>query len=261
MTGVVIELDHVVKRRGPGFALRDVCLRVDAGELVVLVGASGSGKSTLLSLVNRSHVADAGRVIVDGIDLATVDPVALRGRVGTVFQHFALLPHMTVAENVGLVPRLCGWSRAAIADTVVRQLELVELPASFAERFPSELSGGQQQRVGIARALAARPHVVVLDEPFAALDPRTRESLAQTYRRLHDDLGLATIMVTHDMTEALLLGDRVAVMRDGAIIQDATPGELARAPVDDAVAQMLSAPRRQLRRLAASLGDDDARPR
>jgi osmoprotectant transport system ATP-binding protein len=247
----VIDLESVEKRWGDTLALRGVTLSIARGELVVLVGESGSGKTTTLELVNRLAEPSAGKVKVAGQDVASRDPIQLRRSIGTVFQRFALFPHMTVAENVGLVPRLVGWSQADIDGRVRELLELTGLaPDEYAARFPRALSGGQQQRVGLARALAARPEILLMDEPFGALDPVTRDTLSWECRRLHDRLGLTTMMVTHDMTEALLLADRIAVMHEGSILQVGTPEELLTAPAHPQVSALLETPRRQM----ASLG-------
>jgi len=227
----VIDVIDVDKRWGATWALQGVSLRVARGELVALVGESGSGKSTTLKLINRLAEPTRGQVLVGGRDVMAQDPVALRRTIGTVFQRFALFPHLSVAENVGLLPRLLGW---APADTLARTRELLQLvglaPDVYQGRFPRELSGGQQQRVGLARALAARPALMLMDEPFGALDPITRGKLGAEYRRIHDELGLTTLMVTHDMVEALLLADRIAVMAEGRVLQVGTPRELLAAP-------------------------------
>ena len=180
-----------------------------------MVGASGSGKTTLLRLINRLADPSSGTVRIGGVDAASVDPVALRRRIGYVFQEVGLFPHMTVAENIAITPRLLGWDRARMAARVDELLGLVRLDADYRARLPHQLSGGERQRVGVARALAAGPEMVLMDEPFAALDPLTREALGQDYRTLHDKLGLTTLMITHDMVEALELADRIAVLRGG----------------------------------------------
>jgi osmoprotectant transport system ATP-binding protein len=246
----VIDLEGVEKRWGKTVALAGVTLSIARGELVVLVGESGSGKTTTLELVNRLAEPTAGTVRVAGRDVASRDPIQLRRSIGTVFQRFALFPHMTVADNVGLVPRLEGWSHADIERRVHQLLELIGLsPDVYAARFPRALSGGQQQRVGLARALAARPEILLMDEPFGALDPVTRDTLSWECRGLHDRLGLTTLMVTHDMTEALLLADRIAVMHAGSILQVGTAEELLREPAHPQVSALLETPRRQIARL------------
>jgi osmoprotectant transport system ATP-binding protein len=248
---IVISLQDVTKQWADGsFALDGVSLRVPPGELLALVGKSGCGKTTTLKIINRLLQPNSGRVHVHGKDASETDPIALRRSIGTVFQRFLLFPHMTVAENVGIVPQLCGWSAASIRARVGELLELVELPsATYGERLPRELSGGQQQRVGLARALAARPKVLLMDEPFGALDPMTRDSLAEAFRRLHSELGLTTLMVTHDMTEALLLADRIAVMDSGRVLQVGTPTELLAHPEHEIVRQFVQSPQGKSKRL------------
>ena len=246
-------LADVSKRFGATLAVDRVTLDVPAGQLVALVGASGSGKTTLLKLVNRLVAPDAGRVTIDGVDVRDRALADLRRGIGYVFQGIGLFPHLTVAANIATVPRLLGWPRADIATRVAELLVLVDLDPAVGERLPDALSGGQRQRVGVARALAARPGIVLMDEPFGALDPLTRDALATRYRALHDTLGLTSIIVTHDMQEALLLADRVVAVASGRIVADATPVDLLRGHADPAVAAMIAAPRRQAERLAAML--------
>ena len=252
----MISLQGITKEFKSGvFAVRDVSLEIEPGEFLVLVGQSGSGKTTSLKAVNRLVEPTKGTVRIDGKDVAKTDPIELRRSIGTVFQRFALFPHMTVGENVGLVPDLCGWSADEIHSRVDELLDLVELPPkSYRDRFPRELSGGQQQRVGLARALAARPKVLLMDEPFGALDPMTRDTLAQACRRLHEELELTTLMVTHDMTEALLLADRIAVMHEGRVLQVGTPAELMADPAHDVVRHFVQTPQRQSERLSSLHG-------
>jgi ABC-type proline/glycine betaine transport systems, ATPase components len=226
---IALAAREVSKRYGPVTALDRVSLEVRRGECVALIGESGSGKTTLLRCFNRLTDPDSGAVVVDGQDTATVDPVALRRRVGYVPQEGGLLPHWRVRRNVALVPWLRGLPDApALAD---RALGLVGLePAEVAERWPRELSGGQRQRVAVARALAAGPDIVLLDEPFGALDAITRADLQGTFLELQRDLALTTLLVTHDLAEAFLLADRVAVMHLGRVEQMAPPAELRAAP-------------------------------
>jgi osmoprotectant transport system ATP-binding protein len=239
-------------------ALDDVSLDVAEGQFLAIVGSSGSGKTTLLRLANRLIEAETGRIMVDGEDVRTVDPVELRRRIGYVFQSGGLFPHMTVAGNIGITPKLLGVAVAEIAARVDELLELVQLDrVQYRNRLPHELSGGQRQRVGVARALAARPRIVLLDEPFGALDPLTRDALGDDYRALHRRLSLTTVMITHDMTEALLLADRIAVMRAGRLIALGTPAELSHSS-DAYVAELLRTPRRQAERLNMLLPRDGA---
>jgi osmoprotectant transport system ATP-binding protein len=251
----VISLRSLTRRFDAKTAVDDVSLEVAAGELMVLVGASGSGKTTTLKLVNRLIEPTSGSVWIDGVDTRELEGPALRRRVGYCFQQIGLFPHLSVAENVAITPSLLGWKASEIAARVDELLELVELaPAEYRDRRPHELSGGQQQRVGLARALAARPQIMLLDEPFGALDPLTRESLQQAFTRIRRDLGLTAIFVTHDMVEALVLGDRIAVLHAGRLVQVGTPAELWRAPADEHVAELLRTPRRQTEALDALLG-------
>jgi osmoprotectant transport system ATP-binding protein len=236
-------------------AIHDVDLQVPEGAFFVLIGQSGCGKTTTLQVINRLIEPNAGRVLIDGADVRDADPVALRRGMGFVFQAIGLFPHMSVAENVGLTPRLQGRPAPEIAARVDELLELVHLPAAtYRDRAPAALSGGQRQRVGIARALAAKPAIMLMDEPFGALDPLTRDDLATEYRAIHEALGLTTVLVTHDMTEALLLADTIAVMRDGAVVQTGSPRELLDAPADDFVRRLIDTPRRRTQKLAEAMG-------
>ena len=238
-------------------ALDDVSLTVEQGEFLAIVGGSGSGKTTLLRLTNRLIAPDAGTIRIDGTDIAQSDPIALRRRIGTVFQAGALFPHLSIADNIGITPQLLGTPKPEIAARVDELLDLMQLDRAMASRRPDELSGGQRQRVGVARALAASPKIVLMDEPFGALDPLTRDALGDDFRALHTKLNLTTIMITHDITEALLLADRIAVMREGKLLAEGTPAELAQS--DDAyVGELMRTPRRQAERLAALLPQGDA---
>ncbi len=232
-------------------AVDNVSLRIAKGEFVALVGTSGSGKTSLLKTINRLHDPAAGAVQIDGGDIATVDAVQLRRRIGYVFQGIGLFPHLSVAENIAITPKLLGWSRQQQSGRVRELLDLVELPQEFSDRFPAQLSGGQQQRIGIARALAARPDILLMDEPFGALDPVTRDNLGSACRQIHERLGLTTIIVTHDMQEAMLLADRIIVMRDGLVAADGPPADLMSKPGDDDVAALFDVPRRQAEKLSA----------
>jgi len=235
-------------------AVRDISLSVPSGALQVLIGPSGCGKTTALSMINRLVEPSAGTIAIDGEDVRSLDPVALRRRIGFVFQGVGLFPHLTVEENIAVTPRLLGWPSERIEARVAELMELVQLaPGRYRARLPRELSGGQQQRVGVARALAAGPKIMLMDEPFGALDPLTRDDLGAEYRAIHDRLGLTTVLVTHDMTEALLLADRIAVMREGTLLQNGTPQELLAAPADDFVRTLIETPRRRTRRLAEVL--------
>jgi osmoprotectant transport system ATP-binding protein len=255
MAEPVIQLEEVAKRYGAQVVLDSVSLGVLRGEFVALVGASGSGKTTLLKTINRLVAPDAGRVLVEGRDAAAVPPPQLRRGIGYVFQEVGLFPHLTVGENIAVTPRLLDWAPDRIAARVETLLDLVQLPRELAARAPAELSGGQRQRVGLARALAAEPALVLMDEPFGALDPLTRDTLGSDYRSLHEQLGLTTVMVTHDMAEAILLADRIVVLGAGQVLADGAPGVLAQT-ADPQVRRLLDAPRRQAERLRARLSGE-----
>jgi osmoprotectant transport system ATP-binding protein len=251
--GTAIAVENVSKQFGSGRPVLDgVSLTIQRGEFLAVVGASGSGKTTLLRLVNRLADPSAGTVRIGGVDAASLDPVVLRRRIGYVFQEIGLFPHMTVAENIAITPRLLGWDRARMDMRVEELLALVRLDTQYRTRFPHQLSGGERQRVGVARALAAGPEMVLMDEPFAALDPLTREALGQDYRVLHDKLGLTTLMITHDMVEALELADRIAVLRAGAVVAQGRPAAL----IDHEhpyVRELMQTPRKLARRVEALL--------
>ena len=236
----------MAKAYGGAAAVDHVSLEIAGGSFTALVGASGSGKSSLLRMVNRLDAPDSGRVLLGGRDVATLDPIALRRGIGYVFQSIGLFPHMNVAENIAIVPRLSGRPPVDVAAALGR----VGLPAGYAARRPAELSGGEQQRVGIARALAGEGQLLLMDEPFGALDPVTRDALGKMVRALHDRLGLTTILVTHDMAEALLLATRVLVMARGRIVADATPAEMLAGEAGPEAAALIAVPRDQAARLA-----------
>jgi osmoprotectant transport system ATP-binding protein len=255
MAAAVIELEGVGKRYGETAALAGVSLAVSAGEFTALVGGSGSGKTTLLKTINGLVRPDAGRVRVQGQDAGAVAPHLLRRKIGYVFQEIGLFPHMSVSENIAVTPKLSGWDRARIGARVEALLDLVALPREVAARMPAALSGGQRQRVGVARALAVEPAIMLMDEPFGALDPLTRDALGTDYRALHERLGLTTVMVTHDMSEAVLLADRIVVLKAGRIVADGRPAELLANTEDPDVRALLEAPKRQAERLAARLSE------
>jgi osmoprotectant transport system ATP-binding protein len=256
MSQPLIAYTDVSKRFGPHVVAVDrVSLEVGTGELLAIVGGSGSGKTTLLRLANRLIEADSGRVAVEGEDVRSLDPVGLRRRIGYVFQNGALFPHLSVAANIGITPKLLGWPPAEISARVDELIGLVRLDPTYRNRLPRELSGGECQRVGVARALAARPQIVLMDEPFGALDPLTRDALRDDYRALHDKLALTTVLITHDMAEALLLADRIAVMRGGKLLALGKPAELTSSR-DAYVAELLRTPRREAERLNAVLPRD-----
>ncbi|MBI1249571.1 ATP-binding cassette domain-containing protein [bacterium] len=230
---------------GKTFAVKNVSLEVGEGKVLALLGGSGSGKSTTVKMINRLIEPTSGSILIGGEDITHQDPVLLRRRIGYVFQSIGLLPHMTVADNVTLLLKLEGVPAEQRKERATELLNMVDLPAeTFAQRLPSELSGGQRQRVGFARALAAEPKVMLLDEPFGALDPVTRDTLQIEFQRIQKSLGLTAVIVTHDMAEALLLADMIAVMHLGKVLRIGTPRELLQDPGDDYVAKLLETPRR-----------------
>jgi osmoprotectant transport system ATP-binding protein len=221
---IAVEFAGVSASRGGRRVLHDVSISIAAGEIVALVGRSGSGKTTLLRLINRLIEPDAGQVTVEGRPTAAWDPIELRRSTGYVIQDAGLFPHMTVANNIAIVPRLKAWSDERISARVDELLTMVGLmPAEYRDRWPDELSGGERQRVGLARALAADPPLLLMDEPFGALDPMTRSELHDEFTRLQRTLHRAVVLVTHDMAEAFALANRIAVLSDGRIVACDTP--------------------------------------
>jgi osmoprotectant transport system ATP-binding protein len=231
-------------------AVEDLSLVIPAGDICILVGPSGAGKTTAMKLVNRLIELDEGDIRIDGRSIRDLDVVELRRGIGYVIQQVGLFPHMTIAENVATVPRLLGWPKKRIRERTAELLELVGLEQDYAGRYPAELSGGQRQRVGLARALAVDPPLMLMDEPFGALDPITRDRLQLEFLRLHEDVRKTVIFVTHDIDEAIKLGDRIAVMREGGhLAQYDTPDQILAHPADDFVARFVGADR-GLKRLA-----------
>ena len=211
----------------------DVSLTIPEGEMTVLLGPSGCGKTTLLRTINRMVAIDEGEVLIDGRPAISFSPEELRRGMGYAIQSVGLFPHMNVARNIATVPRMLGWTSERIDVRTAELLELVGLDASYASKFPHELSGGEAQRIGVARALAADPPVLLMDEPFGALDPINRERLQREFASLRAKLGKTVVFVTHDIEEAVMLGDRIVVMRDGRIIQEGTPEAMWRQPAND----------------------------
>jgi osmoprotectant transport system ATP-binding protein len=242
-----------VGKRYPGrdeYALRDLSLEIAAGTFCVLVGPSGGGKTTALKMVNRLVTFDEGDIRIDGRSVRDLEPVELRRQIGYVIQQIGLFPHMTIGDNVAVVPRLLGWPKGRTAERVAELIHLVGLEQGDAKRYPAQLSGGQRQRVGLARALAADPPLLLMDEPFGALDPITRARLQQELRRLHREVRKTIIFVTHDIDEAILMGDRIAILREGGVLaQYDTPDAILAHPADEFVAQFIGEDR-ALRRLA-----------
>src|SRR5215469_14628677 len=245
MNSATVEFRHVTKQYGPQGAVVDLSLLVPAGEICVLVGPSGCGKTTSLKMVNRLVEPTSGEILVDGKDVMSIDVATLRRGIGYVIQQVGLFPHQTIAENVGTVPRLLGWPRQRIGARTEELLELVGLdPNRVRNRYPSQLSGGERQRVGVARAMATEPPVMLMDEPFGAVDPIVRERLQNEFLRLHRTLGTTVLFVTHDIDEAIKMGTRVAVMQQGGhLAQYAPPTELLAHPASDFVSRFVGVDR------------------
>jgi osmoprotectant transport system ATP-binding protein len=256
--GATVEFDHVFKQydaraKGAPGAVNDLSLKVPAGKICVLVGPSGCGKTTSLKMVNRLIEPSGGRILLDGVDTASRDVTELRQGIGYVIQQVGLFPHQTIGENVVVVPRLLGWAATRRRERADELLELVGLdPARYRDRYPSQLSGGERQRVGVARALAADPPVMLMDEPFGAVDPIVRDRLQNEFLRLQEELAKTILFVTHDIDEAIKMGDLVAVLKTGGhLAQYGPPSEILAAPADDFVARFVGADR-GLKRLSLS---------
>jgi osmoprotectant transport system ATP-binding protein len=262
-----VEFRHVTKRYDAGAkdtpgAVNDLSFTVPAGKICVLVGPSGCGKTTSLKMVNRLIEPTSGQILIDGVDIATREPTALRREIGYVIQQVGLFPHQTIAQNVATVPRLLGWPNARLRDRADELLALVGLdPAAYRDRFPSQLSGGERQRVGVARALAADPPIMLMDEPFGAVDPIVRERLQNEFLRLQEELAKTIMFVTHDIDEAIKMGDLVAVLQVGGhLAQFGSPEEILASPASEFVARFVGADR-GLKRLSLSrVGDIPPHP-
>lgn len=260
----MIKLENITKSYDGITAVKDLTLEVKEGEFVVLLGPSGCGKTTTLKMINRLITPTSGRIYVEGQDISTVNPIELRRQIGYVIQRIGLLPHMTISDNIALVPRLKGWSKDKRIKRTDELLDMVDLdPETYRDKYPHQLSGGERQRIGVARALAVDPPILLMDEPFGALDPITRVQLQDEFLKLEEQVKKTVIFVTHDMDEAVRLADKIAIMDDGQLHQYATPMEILKHPADDFVAQFMGGDRffRQLKLLTVrdvmqvSLGD------
>lgn len=236
----MIEFKNVSKVYGDGtVAVDDISLEIEKGEFVCFIGTSGSGKTTSMRMINRMVDPTDGQILIDGKDIMDENPIELRRRMGYVIQQTGLMPHMTVYENIVMVPKLLKWNEEDMREAAERLLERVDMPKEFLDRYPSELSGGQQQRVGVIRALAANQDIILMDEPFGALDPITRDALQELVKHLQEEMGRTVVFVTHDMDEALKLADKIAVMSEGKIIQYDTPDNILENPANEFVESFL----------------------
>ncbi|CAH1657941.1 ABC transporter ATP-binding protein [Chelatococcus asaccharovorans] len=257
----MIAIEHLTKRIGETTLVDDVSMVVDTGTITVVVGTSGAGKSTLLRMINRLITPTSGRVLIDGQDTMDIPEDRLRHRIGYVIQGNGLFPHRTVAGNIATVPRLLGWDQKRIRRRVEELLDLFQLdPAEFANKFPRHLSGGQQQRVGVARALAAEPRLLLMDEPFGALDPIIRGKAQADLIAIQRRFGTTIVLVTHDMEEAFHLGDRIAVMNDAQLLQYDTPAQLLTRPAAGFVERLVGSSDRPFRLLSLAKVRDAMEP-
>ncbi|PKG24686.1 ABC transporter ATP-binding protein [Niallia nealsonii] len=250
MSQIAIEISHVSKKfkNGKSNVVDDVNLTIKEGEFITILGSSGSGKTTLLKMINRLYEPDEGAIKLFDEDISTVDPVTVRRRIGYVIQQVGLFPHMTIAENIATVPKLLRWSKKEIDERVTELLHLVGLePNDFKNRYPSQLSGGQQQRIGLARALAINPKIMLLDEPFGAIDAINRMNLQNELLRIHGGLKKTFLLVTHDINEAFKLGTKVIIMNEGKVRQFDTLANIVNQPADEFVSSLIVSSRQQER--------------
>jgi osmoprotectant transport system ATP-binding protein len=243
----LIEYENIYKSYQAGVnAVSDFTLAIAQGELLAIIGPSGCGKTTVLKMLNRLVEPTSGRILLHGQDIRSLDPIGLRRQMGYVIQQVGLFPHMTILENITVVPDILGWPADKQRSRAIELLELIDMnPADYIHRYPHQLSGGQQQRIGVLRALASDPEVILMDEPFGAVDPLTRTKLQQELKTLHSRLNKTILLVTHDIDEAFLLADRILLMREGRTIQLGTPADLAERPVSPFVLDYIGAERRR----------------
>lgn len=235
----MIEFINVAKIYKTQTAVEDISFKIDDGEFVCLIGTSGSGKTTIMRMINRMTEPSKGKILIDGEDIMTKNPVQLRREIGYVIQQIGLLPHMTIYENITLVPALLKWEEERKRKIAEELIKKVDLPVEYLEKYPSQLSGGQQQRIGVIRALAAEQNIILMDEPFGALDPITRESLQSLIKNIQKELGKTVVFVTHDMNEAIGLADKILIMDMGHMVQYDTPENILKNPANDYVCGLL----------------------
>lgn len=253
----MLKLEHLSKvYRGGKKAVDDLNIEVEKGEFIAFIGTSGSGKTTALRMINRMIEPTSGTITLNGENLMKKNPVALRRSIGYVIQQIGLMPHMTIRDNITLVPKLLKWSKDKKDQTAEKLIDLVDLPRSYLDMYPAQLSGGQQQRIGVLRALAANQDIILMDEPFGALDPITRDTLQDLMKDLQQRLGKTVIFVTHDMDEAIKLADRICIMHNGQMVQFDTPDNILAAPANDFVREFIGSHRLIQNKPSAKLVDD-----
>ncbi|MQW23616.1 MULTISPECIES: ABC transporter ATP-binding protein [unclassified Lactococcus] len=243
MTQAIIEFKDIEKLYGDNVAVEKINLKIMPGDFICFIGTSGSGKSTLLRMINRMIEPTHGDILFNGENIKRFNPIELRRKIGYVIQSIGLMPHMSIYDNVTLVPKLLKWKESRKKEKAKKLIQMVELPEEYLDRYPSELSGGQQQRIGVIRALAADQNIILMDEPFGALDPITRDGVQNTVKYLQEELGKTIVLVTHDMDEALKLATRIVVMDSGKMVQQGTPEEILKNPANEFVEKMIGSER------------------
>lgn len=243
MTQAIIEFKDIEKLYGDNVAVEKINLKIMPGDFICFIGTSGSGKSTLLRMINRMIEPTHGDILFNGENIKSFNPIELRRKIGYVIQSIGLMPHMSIYDNVTLVPKLLKWKESRKKEKAKKLIQMVELPEEYLDRYPSELSGGQQQRIGVIRALAADQNIILMDEPFGALDPITRDGVQNTVKYLQEELGKTIVLVTHDMDEALKLATRIVVMDSGKMVQQGTPEEILKNPANEFVEKLIGSER------------------